>query len=288
MGRNAPATDWPGPWHTASLSDGDALKAILSKAKPDYIFHLAALLRNATLAEFLATNVVGTANLFQAILEEQPGARVLVAGSSAEYGVVSAQDLPISERCPLRPLSPYGLSKVSQDLLASQFWYGHGLSVVRVRTFNLTGPGEPPSQVASGLAMQIAMIEAGRQKPEIEVGNLDTVRDFIDVRDAVQAYWNLMTEGQPGEVYNVCSGQGVQIKAVLDTLLMLASKPVEVKVAQRRFTAWDVPIQIGNPERWMQLGCSKPQFSLTDSLKDLLDEWRTSLKMEQFCEAQRI
>ena len=268
-------------WHVADLSDLATLKALLREVRPDYVFHLAALLRGASLAEMLAVNVIGSENLLTAIREVQPQARVLVAGSAAEYGLVQAEDLPITENCPLRPLSPYGLSKVGQSLLAAQHWRRYGMSIVRTRTFNLTGPGEPARQVMGAFARQIAEIEAGLRSPELQVGNLTPVRDFLDVRDAVRAYWWVVRNGQAGEVYNVCSGQGVQIKELLHTLLALVETKVEIKQMTIRFTPWDVPIHVGSPARLDSLAGFEPTFSLQESIYALLEECREKIGAEK-------
>lgn len=268
---------WIWPWHTADLLDLDSLQAVLRSLEPDYVFHLAALIRNALLDELLMVNVVGTENLLMAVLESQPQARVLVTGSAAEYGLVQAEDSPISEACSLRPLSPYGLSKAAQSLLAAQYWHRNGMAILRTRAFNIVGPGEPATQVASAIARQIAEIEAGHVSPEIQVGNLDTIRDFTDVRDVVRAYWSVICLGQPGEVYNVCSGCGTRIRDLLDYMLALTQQSVQVRQMTHRLTPWDVPVQIGSPDRLKRLAKFEPTFSLQESLSALLDGWRKQM-----------
>ena len=272
LGRRLRPKGWRYSWDVADLSDLATLKAVVRKVRPDYVFHLAGLLRAASLAEMLAVNVVGSENLLTAIREVQPQARVLVAGSAAEYGLVQAEDLPITESCALRPLSPYGLSKVAQSLFAVQHWRRYGMSIVRTRTFNLTGPGEPATQVMGTFARQIAQIEAGNRSPELQVGNLATVRDFLDVRDAVRAYWEVARDGKAGEVYNVCSGQGVQIRELLHTLLALTEQKIEIKQMATRFTPWDVPIHVGSSARLDSLAGFEPTFSLEESLHALIKE----------------
>jgi GDP-4-dehydro-6-deoxy-D-mannose reductase len=127
------------------------------------------------------------------------------------------------------------------------------------------------------MARQIIEIEAGLRTPEMEVGNLDTIRDFIDIRDAVRAYWMVISEGQPGDVYNVCAGEGVQIRALLDALLAQTSSQIVVTQAETRFTPWDVPRQVGNSIKLSNLGKFKRSFDLQESLSALLDEWRGTL-----------
>jgi GDP-4-dehydro-6-deoxy-D-mannose reductase len=199
---------------------------------------------------------------------------VLISGSAAEYGYVQETDLPVSENYTLHPLSPYGLSKATQGLLAAQYWYRDQLDIVRTRTFNLTGPGEPDSLVASAFAHQIAAIESGKQAPVINVGSIHTIRDFLDVRDAVRAYWLVARNGESGHLYNVCSGEGTQINHILQTLLSLSSHGIDIVQEPARFTPWDVPVNIGDPQKIRQATGFTPKYSLLESLSTLLDEAR--------------
>lgn len=282
LGRRPAPGGWKGLWHEVSLLDHAALASVVAAIKPDYVFHFAALLKSSTLQDLLHVNVAGTDNLLAAIYNNFRSARILVAGSAAEYGLVPANELPISETCPLRPLGPYGLSKAAQGLLAWQYYQRYGLEVVRTRTFNLTGPGEPETQVVSSVARQIARIEARGGSRELLVGNLDAVRDFIDVRDAARAYWLVALKGKPGEVYNVCSGHGVRIGMILNRLLGMTSSQVSVRQVAERFTPGDVPVQVGNVARLQVLSDFRCTFSLDDSLSQLLDEARDRERMNCF------
>jgi GDP-4-dehydro-6-deoxy-D-mannose reductase len=196
-----------------------------------------------------------------------------VVGSAEEYGAVADAGRPISEDTPLRPLSPYAASKVAQEYLALQYALGHGLPVVRTRTFNHTGPGRGAVFAESSFARQIADIQAGRREPRIVVGNLDAVRDFSDVRDVVGAYALLVERGAPGEVYNVCSGRGVRIGFVLERLVALSGVKVEIREEQALLRQADIPFLVGDYGRLRALGWS-PEIPLDRSLADLLAYWR--------------
>src|SRR5262249_39819369 len=173
-------------------------------------------------------------------------ARVQIAGSSEEYGLVLPHEVPIREESPLRPLSPYAVSKVAQDLLAYQYWRSHGLHVIRTRGFNHTAPRRRDVFVSQTSPGQGAEIEAGRHEPVVRVGNLESIRDFTDVRDMVRAYWLALERGEPGEVYNICSGRGYSARQVLDILLDLAHVKVEVREDPARMRPSDVTLLLGD------------------------------------------
>ncbi|MGA2585567.1 MAG: GDP-mannose 4,6-dehydratase [Candidatus Aminicenantales bacterium] len=269
-----PPSDLRITWHACDIIHAAQVAEVVGQVQPDYVFHLAALTKSKSLTDLLAVNVLGTQNVLDALVAARPEARVLVAGSSAEYGLVRPDELPIREDHPLRPLSPYGVSKVAQSLLAAQYVYRHNLAVVRTRTFNLTGPGEPDALVCSAFARQIAEIERGLRPPVLKVGNLESARDFVDVRDAVRAYWLVAKHGEPGEVYNVCSGKASPIRGVLEALFELTPMKVEVLEEAQRRTAWDVPIQYGDVTKLRDVTRWSQAVSLQESLRDLMDLWR--------------
>jgi GDP-4-dehydro-6-deoxy-D-mannose reductase len=250
---------------------------VVRAADPDYVFHLAALIKSESLRELFAVNVVGTQNVLEALRARKPGARVLIAGSSAEYGFAQPDEFPMGEDQPLRPMTAYGLSKVAQSLLGAQYALVHGLAIVRTRTFNLTGPGEPETLVCSTFARQIAAAELADVPPVIRVGRLDSRRDVLDVRDAVAAYWLAAQYGEAGEVYNVCRGTAVRIGDVLETLLQLARVPIEVCGEDLNGIKTDVPAQQGSPEKLVALSHWQPVIPLRRSLVDLLESWRVAL-----------
>ncbi|MGD9146443.1 MAG: GDP-mannose 4,6-dehydratase, partial [Anaerolineae bacterium] len=219
--------------YPAELSRLDVMTFILEQARPDIIFHLAAQpLVSASRRDpwgTLETNIRMQLNVLEGVAQVKPDCRVLVVGSSEEYGLVSPQDLPVDEDTPLRPLSPYALSKVAQDLMGLQYHLTHKLYVVRVRPFNHIGPRQRVGFVAPDFASQIAAVEQDQQAPTIEVGNLAARRDFCDVRDVVRAYSLLITQGEPGQVYNIGAGQSHSIQELLDTLLTMSRVPIEVR-----------------------------------------------------------
>jgi GDP-4-dehydro-6-deoxy-D-mannose reductase len=200
--------------------------------------------------------------------------QIQIAGSSEEYGFVRKDELPIREDNPLRPLSPYAVSKVAQDLLAYQYWMSYRMHVVRTRGFNHTGPRRGEVFVTSNLARQIAEIEKGVRKPVVWVGNMEAIRDFTDVRDMVRAYWLALERGEPGEVYNLCSGRGYAVRNVLEILLGLTATQVEVREDPARLRPSDVEILLGDGSRFRQVTGWQPTIPFDVTLKDLLDYWR--------------
>jgi len=263
------------------LRDAGAVRRLLARVRPDRVFHLAAQSYVPTSwlapAETLSGNVLCQLHLFEAARDLGLPARFHVAGSSEEYGLVRPEELPIREDAPLRPLSPYAVSKVAQDYLAYQYWMSHRLHTVRTRGFNHTGPRRGEVFVTSNLARQVAAAEKGQQEPVIRVGNLDAVRDFTDVRDMVRAYWLALERGEPGEVYNICSGRGYTVRAVLDILLGLAQTRVEVRQDPDRLRPSDVPALVGDCTRFRAISGWEPTIPFEVTLKDLLDYWRQRL-----------
>jgi GDP-4-dehydro-6-deoxy-D-mannose reductase len=262
----------------ADLEDASAVEAAVDLVRPDRVVHLAAQSSVhqswSDPAGTLRTNVQGLLHLLEAIRKRALAPRVLVVGSSEEYGLVRPGDIPLREDAPLRPNSPYAVSKVAQGYLALQYVLSHQMGVVRTRTFHHTGPGRGEAFAESSFARQLAEIEAGRRPPVIQVGNLESVRDFSDVRDVVRAYWALLDRGDAGEVYNVCSGSGVRVRDVLQTLVEASGLDVEVRVDPERLRPSDVPALVGDPSRLRSATGWEPRHSLADSLRDLLRHWR--------------
>jgi GDP-4-dehydro-6-deoxy-D-mannose reductase len=223
-------------------------------------------------------NIQCQLNLMEALRRWTPTCRTLVVTSNEVYGLVRPEDLPIDEATPLRPNSPYGVSKVAQDMMALQYWYSHRLPTLRARSFNHIGPDQADDFVASAFARQIAEIEAGLHAPVVAVGNLDAQRDFTDVRDVVRAYWLLLERGEAGEVYNVGSGQSRPARWLLETLLELTPVKVEITVDPARLRPSDVPVSTCDNRRLVTATGWQPQIDLRDSLRDLLDFWRVQLK----------
>jgi len=264
--------------HEGDIKDYVSLKKCLKDARPDTIFHLAAQSFVPTSwrlpAETLSINTVGQVNLFEAVLDLGLTPRIQVAGSSEEYGQVNPDEIPMKETNPLRPLSPYAVSKVGQDLLGYQYFRSYGLHIVRTRGFNHTGPRRGEVFVTSNFAKQIADIEKKKRPAVIYVGNLEAKRDFTDVRDMVRAYWLSLEKGQAGEVYNIGTGRAYAMKDVLDMLLALSKVKVKVEVDPARLRPSDVPILMPDVSKFMNLTGWKPEIPFAQTLADLLDYWR--------------
>src|SRR3989338_1942421 len=209
------------------LKQGHEVYRMLKVAEPEYIFHLAAQSFVPTSwripAQTMHTNAVGQINLFEAVRDVGLDPRIQIACSSEEYGLVYPHEIPIKETNPLRPLSPYGVSKAAQDLLGYQYYQSYGMKIIRTRGFNHTGGRRGDVFVTSNFAKQIAEIEAGLRKPVIFVGDLSSRRDFTDVRDMVKGYLLACQKGKAGEAYNLCSGKSYPMREVLDILLSFSS-----------------------------------------------------------------
>jgi len=260
------------------LRDQDQLKTLLQTAKPDWIFHLAGqavVSKSWELPrETFAGNVDAQISLFEALRSLKLNPKILVIGSSEEYGLVKEDELPLTEDNPLRPLSPYAVSKVAQDLLAYQYFRSYGLRTIRVRAFNHTGPGRPKHYAISNFAWQIAQIERGAAPPELHVGNLDVRRDYMDVRDMVSAYVLAMEKGEEGDVYNLCSGHAQNLRDILETLITLSKIKISVKVDPARFRPSDLPITYGTSAKFERRTGWRPHIPLKTTLTDLLNYWR--------------
>ncbi|HYQ89107.1 MAG TPA: GDP-mannose 4,6-dehydratase, partial [Candidatus Binatia bacterium] len=260
------------------LRDASSVRDVLGEERPDWIFHLAAQSFVPTSwtapTESLSTNVIGQVNIFEAVRHVGIKPRIQLACSSEEYGMVYENELPIRETNPLRPLSPYAVSKVGQDMLGYQYFMSFKLPVIRTRGFNHEGPRRGPVFVCSDFAKQIADIEKGRRPPVIRVGNLEARRDFTDVRDVVRAYWLALEKGEPGEVYNICSGKDWTIRAMLDHLLGLTKAKVKVEQDASRMRPSDVPVLLGDAGRFKKATGWEPVIPFETTLKDLLEYWR--------------
>jgi GDP-4-dehydro-6-deoxy-D-mannose reductase len=251
--------------------------------QPARVIHLAALTNGAQAdaIPLIDTNVGGTLNILEALARHVPAARVCVVGSSAEYGWVTKDECPIREEQPLRPVSIYGISKAAQSLVAQRSWLRDRLPTVRTRTFNLIGPGQPDSLVPGSFARQVAEAELGLRAPEVVTGPLSDYRDFVDVRDAARAYWMLVQQGEPGAVYNVCSGRAVQIGEILDILLGSARCRVSVRAREDPQIASRIPYQSGSHRRLLEQTGWEPRIPLQQSVRDVLAYWRRVVRDRQ-------
>jgi len=272
------------------LLDGDIvesafIESALDEARPEVIYHLAAASSVArswdNAARFLEINAMATARLFDTALHLDLEPVIVISSTAEIYGRVVSGTAPLTEATPLAPVSPYGTSKAAQDLLAAQYNAGRGLDTVRLRFFHLTGPGRPHHFVASSFARQIALIELGRAPAVLRVGNLDSVRDFTDVRDAVRACRMAANRRHGGEAFHVCSGQSVAISDIVDHLLELSTADIAVEVDRERFRRADIPWLVGDPAKIESATGWRPEIPLRQTLADLLDWWRHQLTVHR-------
>ena len=260
------------------IKDAHSMQKTIDEVEPDYVFHLAAQSFVPTSwkapSETVSANILGTVNLFEAIRNSNSDPRIQVAGSSEEYGMVFPDEIPIKESNPLRPMSPYAVSKVATDLFGYQYHQSYGLKIVRTRAFNHTGPRRGEPFVTSNFAKQVAEIEKGLKEPVIHVGNLNAKRDFTDVRDTVRAYWLSVHKCKFGEVYNICSGVAREIQSVLDILQGMVDVQIEVKQNPDRMRPSDVEILMCDCSKFRERTGWVPKIAFKDTMKDLLDYWR--------------
>ena len=269
--------------YPAELSRLEVVRFIVEETRPDYIFHLAAQpipsLSHHDPWFTLENNIRAQLNVLEVVAQTGLACRVLVVGSSEEYGAISPDDLPIDEDTPLRPTSPYAVSKVAQDLLGLQYWLSQRVEAIRVRPFNHIGPRQRHGFVAPDFASQIAEIEAGLRPPVMAVGTLDVARDFSDVRDIVRGYYLALTRGQPGEVYNLGAGRAHTVRDLLDTLVTASSSAIEVVQDTERTRPVDVPCIVANCTRMHRDTGWQAQISFQQSVQDVLDYWREQVRL---------
>jgi GDP-4-dehydro-6-deoxy-D-mannose reductase len=262
-------------WQQVDLLDRERVRAAVRDLRPTAVYHCAGLPHVAEswsdTAQPLRSNVLATHHVLDALRRADVACRVLITGSAAVYAP-SLQ--PLTEDDLVTASSPYALSKLAQEQLGLRAVTEDGLGVIVTRSFNHTGARQTPAFVAPSIARQIALIERGSQDPVIRVGNLDTQRDLSDVRDVVRAYSGLMKSGTPGTVYNVASGVGHTIGAILDTLLARARVPVRIETDPARLRPHDALALIGNPTRLKEATGWRPTISFDQMLDDLLDYWR--------------
>lgn len=262
----------------ADLLDAHSLYTVIDKIKPNYIFHLAAqsFVQSSwsSPTQTLEVNIIGTAHLFEAVRKTGLPVAIQIACSSEEYGRVLPNEVPIKETNPLRPLSPYAVSKLAMDYLGYQYFESYGMRIIRTRGFNHTGPRRGEVFAESSFAKQIAEIEAGKREATVYVGNLKAQRDYTDVRDMVRAYYLSVQKCDSGEVYNIASGKAWKIKHVLDLLLSMAKVKVVLKKDQARMRPSDVEILIGDNSKFVKKTNWKVEIPFEQTMKDLLDYWR--------------
>lgn len=273
------------------LEDQSNVDDVISKIKPGKIFHLAA--QSFVPASFvypavtLRNNIIGTLTLLEAVRKAKIDPVIHICSSSEVYGQVKEEEVPIKETNPLRPYSPYAVSKVGEDLLSFQYFVSYGLKTVRTRSFTHTGPRRGDVFAMSSFSKQLAMIEEGLQESVIRVGNLKSVRTFLDVRDLVDAYWLITEKGVPGEVYNIGGNETMTIGEGLDVLLSLTSKKVEVRVDPSLLRPSDVTLQIPDITKFVKQTGWKAKIPFKQTMKDLLEYWRERIALERGMRALR-
>ncbi len=261
------------------LNEADAVESLLLSIKPDVIFHLAAQASSsksfAIPVETLTNNIISEFSILDVLRKHNlQNTRVIIVSTGEIYGAVTPSDIPVDEDTPLRPATPYAVSKLSQDFLGLQSYLAYKLDIVRLRPFNHIGPGQREGFVVADFAKQIAEIEAGKKEPEISVGNLDAKRDFTDVQDMVRAYELAIQKGKAGEVYNIGSGKSRKIKDILDTLLSFSSKKITVTVDPEKFRPIDVPEIYCDCSKFHSVTEWEPSIPFEKTLQDILDYWR--------------
>mgnify|MGYP002784555600 CR=1 FL=1 len=268
--------------HYAELRDLNSLVVLLSKVKPDWIFHLAAQSYVTTSfdapADTLHTNVIGTTNLLDAIRITDIDSKIHICSSSEVYGQVTEDELPIRESNPFRPASPYAVSKVGEDMIALQYFLSYGIQTVRTRMFTHTGPRRGDVFAESAFAKQVAEIEAGIRPNPLKVGNLDSVRTFADVRDTVRAYWLLMEKCPGGEVYNIGGDRTMTIGDMLEILKSMANCPIDHAINPALLRPSDVTLQIPDISKFQAATGWQPEIAVETTLLDLLNYHRDRLK----------
>ncbi len=266
----------------ADLEAPQQIVAALQQVQPDVIYHLAGQSHVpssfADPAHTLHTNIFGELNLFQATLQLGIKPLIVVACSNEIYGHVRPEELPVNETTPLRPVSPYAVSKAAQDLLAYQYHVSHAVRTIRLRLFNHIGPRQNEQFVASAFAAQIARIEAGQQPALLRVGNLDAERDFTDVRDIARAYALAVSSGETGQAYNVGSGRAVPVRWLLDTLINLSARSIAVEPDPARMRPADVPRVVCDNRRFHTQTGWEPRIPLEQTLADILEYWRVQVQ----------
>lgn len=272
----------------ADLNDYSSLISSLQNTKPDYVFHLAA--QSYPLTSFnegnitLETNTIGTYNLLNAIKHLKLNPLIHICSSSEIFGRVDKKSLPIDESCSFHPASPYAISKVGTDLIGRYFYEAFQLRTLITRMFTHTGPRRGDVFAESSFAKQIALIEAKKIEPIIKVGNLSSLRTYADVRDAVRAYYLLLTKKpKPGEVYNIGGTHTCTVGQVLKFLLSKTKvKNIKIIKDKKRIRPIDADLQIPNTKKFRLHTGWKPEIKFEKTMIDLLDHWREKVKMQNF------
>lgn len=268
---------FPVRWIRADLTRFQEAVGLIQRSRPDTVFHFSgeASPRESwkNPGRVFQLNVAAPIFLFEGIVRFAPQARVVVVSSSHVYGTSFFSRKRLREEAVTNPLSPYGGSKLLMEMAARDYFTRHGLSVVIVRPFNQVGKGQRPNFVFSDFCRQVAWIEKGRRPRVLNTGNLDRVRDFVSVQDAVRAYDLLARRGKKGEIYNLGSGKGIQLREVVDFLKQESRVPFTVKKVSSRVQREEIPSAVADASKLNRLGW-RPRERIWETLREILDEWR--------------
>lgn len=258
------------------ILDQAALLRIIQREQPDLIVHLAAQAFNGSSWELEQythqANILGTCNVLSAARIACPKSKILLACSSAEYGDVSPEECPLIEDRALRPITPYGVSKTATECLGYQYFKNYGMQVFLPRLFIHVGTGHPPATAIQNFARQVALISKGKSEPVISVGRLDTARDFIDVRDGVAGMMLMLEKGDPGKPINICNGEAVSIRQVLEILIELGEVKVTVVEDHSLLRPSDEPLLLGDNSKLVALGWHR-HYTIRETLANVLQDW---------------
>ena len=261
------------------LEDARSISSAIRTSRPDLVFHLAAQSFVPTSFESphytFQVNILGTLALLEGLRQWSGDStpKIQIAGTSEEYGLVKEEECPIVETQPLRPLSPYGVSKVACDLLGTQYARSYGMHIVVTRAFNHEGARRGVEFVTSNFAHQAVLLAEGKIS-ELKVGNLDAVRDYNHVKDIVHGYWLALEKGEPGEVYNICGGEATRIGEIITILERIVERKLPYSVDPQRLRPSDVPLLLGDSTKFRKQTGWEPKLTFEDAMRDLVAHWR--------------
>lgn len=256
---------------------------VIKEIEPNYIYHLAGessvKLSWGGALSMVNNNIIASLNILEALrTQDHKETRILLACSSEEYGLVSEKNIPVKEETPLKPVSPYAVSKAAVDMFGFQYYLSYGIKVIRIRAFNHTGPRRAPVYALSNFAKQIAEIEKGTRERKVHVGNLSAIRDYTDVRDVVRGYEMAIEHCEPGDVYNLCSSKGYSIGNLLKVLIGLSNCQIDIVQDKERMRPVDLPIIVGDNSKLIRVTSWSPEIDIERTLEELLNYWRERLR----------
>ncbi len=275
----SPESGLPNNVSVCDIENPEQLSSLISSIQPEAIFHLAGWSNPsssfASPQKAFSVNTIGTINLLEAVRKiPNYRPRIIAIGSSAEFGSVTPENLPVTEKSPLNPNSPYGVSKVAAWFVCHQYFSSYKMDIIYATPFNHTGPGQLPGFLAPDIASQIAQVERGEKEPEIITGDLSTKRDLLDVRDVVRAYRLLLEKGVSGERYLISSGNSTPVAKVVEILISLSKTKITHKIDSSKMRPSDIPDQYGDPSKLKEITSWQPEIPLEKTLQDLLDWYR--------------